>query len=339
MLKAFLSYRFNPTGETFAARVARHLQRMEIETVDGKQSRSGEGLDGQIQRLIDGCHFLVSVRTEIDASQYLSTESGYARGRGMPVVIIAADGVPVGGLDQSDLHIRWTGDGFEAASDLMHAVNEIKFQLGASLGPPIAEATSEAVIVEESWPPEVQGAILEYRALQLASKYQRALEKASELYASHPECWRAALAISACNILLEQFDPAEEILYRMLRTYPANSRALSHIYQNLGWLNSEQCEHGNAHPPAEVERRIKFYRESIRHEPRIAVYLNLIMNLLRLNLVDEAEGELLNCLLEFPTAKSDFVRFAQAQGTDFLQVIRKSTRVAAVVERTRTRDG
>jgi len=337
-ITAFLSYRYSDSGEALAARIALVLKTLDVHTSEARHVDPTCSLNDQIKSLIDTSNFLICIITEPDHNHYLSTEAGYACGRGKPVIFVAQDSGNIpgsGALFSDQYHISLSKGEFEAASDLIAAVNSIKKKRGMSSGPPIVEPSPILQIEEENWPPEVEGKLLRIRTLATCLEYKKALEEAQNLYQNYPNCWRAGIAISACSILLNEFDQAQEVLVDLVERFHDNRRALSHTYQNMGWLIGERCEALLDHDPKKIEQKIDFYRKSIRCEPRVSVYINLITNLLRLNRVAEAEAELFKCMINFPNTQQAFLQQLDLQGEEFIQAVSKSPQIAELINHER----
>lgn len=333
MLKAFLSYRYTSKGESIARGISVLLRPLDIQIIDGKRINAAEPLSPQIAKRIDSSHFIISLRVDDDPNDWLSTEAGFGLGRDKPVIVVTeSDLAPgSGGLIGHHYHISLKNGIFEAAGDLIETIRKIQQWNGLASSPTQLCHSDPDEIRNEQWPLEVLDRIFDIREKFNNLDFKTAFKEASELYNDHPQCWRAAIAISACHIQLKHFDQAQQILDQIINNFVGNARALSYAFQNKGGLLSEECEHRAEHPQEVVEERIGYFRTSLRFEPRIEVYVNLIQDLLKLNRVEEADRELRKCLIRFPRAAEEFRKRVEQQGPEFVQEICKSDWLAALV--------
>ncbi len=126
MLKVFLSYRFNTKGQQLAERIRSVLKNLQVKTVDGK-SILGK-LTDQIAARIKTCDALICVLNQGQDLRYVEAEAHFAHGLGIPIIVISDGNVPIKGLLSDHRGIQLSKGEFEAASDLVAAINEIKLK-------------------------------------------------------------------------------------------------------------------------------------------------------------------------------------------------------------------
>lgn len=321
MLTAFLSYKYdNDESESLALSIADLLRTLDVNVVDGKKLIATDDLNAQIKRRIDQAQVLIAIQLHGHTSQYIAQEAGYALGKGIKLIIIADNDSAAKALHDQYL-IRLEQGLLSLATDLIRAIVEIKTMRVVSLEPTYSQHSSKVEIESEGWTPEILEELGKLRELISSSQFAQALELADEVIDSHSDCWRAYIAKSACLTHLYRYQDARMVLDKVVNTFPSHRRALSHAYQNIGWVSERSSTKFDAR---EAERRVRSYRKSISLEPREAVFNNLIYDLLTLDRVDEAEREFAKYLGKFHDAREKFSRLIELQGADFVRQIAKS---------------
>lgn len=325
MLRAFLSYRYSLSSQSLPDTVGRLLLRLGVESVDGKHLTPPQELSEQLKSVIRNCDILVSICTDSENRAYLEREATFAAGCGKPIVFITQDGLLPGGLFSDFYLISFEGGEFQAAADIITAINSIKTKLTLTTEPILAQHSAEDEIDREQWTSEVRLRLREIRCLFNCLDYQGAQQKASGLFSSHPDCWRAGIALSAALVFLHKFDDADQVLDQLITSFAGNARTLSHAYQNKAWLRYTRMNMLSGNEEQTIVTAINFFRRSLDYEPRLIVYIDLIIVLLNANQVQDAETVLFECLNHFPDTKKAFRKQLKVKGADFLQEIAKSS--------------
>jgi hypothetical protein len=232
------------------------------------------------------------------------------------------------GLISHQYNILLSRSGINIAADLLRAINEIKRKRAISIEPTYSQHSAILEIDGEGWIREVREKLSKLREMITNQEFTIGLTLATQVIAEHQDCWRAYIAKSACLVHLHKYDEADNVLDEVIRNFSSHRRALSHAFQNKGWVSQRRA---TRFIEFEAEYRVECYRQSISYEPRVAVYINLIHTLLMLNRVHEAESELANCLREFPEARSEFLEQVNIQGADFIEQITKSRLLASIL--------
>lgn len=332
MLYAFLSYRYRPDGDALAAKITLFLQSLGVGVRSGKEVAPGGGaLPDQIGALIENSHLFVLLLNEGDAGEYLYQELGYARGKNKPVVVIT-EGKFVGAWMQNEYQIHLSKGEMAAAADLNRAVSEIRVKLRIGATEAYMEHSPLEQIRAEGWAADVLDELLAIRACFNDLEYGQAGARATALHERVPDCWRAGIARSAAHVALEEYDTADTVLDDVIARFGGSGRALSHAYQNKGWIlyhRRQRDDEGNSE--TRVLRCIELYRKSLKYSERVAVYVNLIEDLLRLQRIAEAEAEFQRCLQSSPSALEEARAQAEFLDASTIQELCKSSLIFRLI--------
>jgi hypothetical protein len=268
MLKAFLSYRYEDRGTALASKIKFFLQAAGLQVLDGRSVEAASSLPMQIMARIDGCDLLVLLRSKGEDGDFLLQEGLYAKGKGKPVIVIAEE-MAVGGLLSGDYQILLSKDEIGAMGNLLTTVNSIKMKRGLSSEPKQVRNDPRDVIESEGWSREVLDRIFNIRAVTEKLEYGKALEESQRLYNDYPDCWRAGIAIGARLVLLDRLDEADAVIDEVIQRFRGNGRALSHAWQNKGWINFCRREEQGRHDPELVKEAIRCWKRSKDFEPRL----------------------------------------------------------------------
>jgi tetratricopeptide (TPR) repeat protein len=329
VLKTFMSYKFEHSeSEDLVSQIKILFRPLEIFTVDGKTLNPTEGLNAQIKERIDQTQALIAIQFREEESQYVSQELGYALGKKIPAIVVTDDEFAARGLVSDQYLILLQKGGLSLATDLVKATAEIKKKLSISSQPTLSQHVATTEIDLEGWIFEVRELLRQLRSLISSLQFPLALKLANQIIDDHPDCWRAYIAKSACLVHLYRYDDAQEVLQDIIKKFSSHRRALSHAYQNLGWVLERKAISFDA---SDFKSRVQAYRMSLSFEKRLSVVINLIYSLLVLDNITEAETVFAECLGEFSETKSEFERRIVLEGSPFVQQIGKSQLILAIV--------
>jgi tetratricopeptide (TPR) repeat protein len=221
--------------------------------------------------------------------------------------------------------------GLSLATDLVKGINTIKKKRAIALlspEPTLSAHTSTTEIDSEGWIFEVRELLRQLRDLISSLEFTLALDLSNQIIDNHQDCWRAYIAKSACLVNLHRYDDAQRVLQETIEKFPSHPRALSHAYQNLGWVFERKVSGVDA---SNIRSRVQAYQMSLSFEKRLGVFVNLIYSLLRLDNITEADSEFVECLNAFSGTKAEFLRRVDLEGSCFVQEIGKSRLISAFV--------
>jgi len=329
VLTAFLSYKYDvPEIFGLATDIAVLLQTLEVRLLDGKQLNATRGLNGQVIERIESAQLIIALVYSQHPSEYVSQEIGFAVGKQIPIVVISDNADAKRALAGDQYFILVGRGGFNIAADLVRAINAIKAKRSLSVEPTLSQHSAKSEIEAEGWTSDVRDRLTLIRAAFDSQSFSDALAVASDVATSHPDCWRSFVAKSAALVHLHEFDEAARILEDARIRFSSNTRALGHIFQNLGWILERRSVNRN---PEALQHRIDYYKLSVSNEPRLAVYVNLIQSLLEADRLADAEIELANCLSRFPDAAAQFRKQVEVIGSELVRQITKSRILSAIV--------
>lgn len=328
MYSAFLTYLYSPCHQKIVEALRNLLDNLDLKLIDGKHFKSTAEITWEVQKTIQYCDMSIAIFTGSEKDDYLFHETSFAAECGKPVIIVAdrLDRVTVPDTARADIYTISFEDGeIRAAAKVVAAVNCIKSKLNLRKEDSLDKQFLVEEIDKEQWHPDILKSLQDIRNLFDSLDYERALQKAQQIYSIYPECWRAGIANSAALIFLQRFSEAESVLDKTIQVFSGNPRALSHAYQNKSWLIYTKFSLLGNLSAEKVLEIIYCFQLSLKYEPRSIVYIDLMVLLLQINRVQEAETLLFDCLNHFPNAKQEFHRQLQIRGADFLQAIAKSS--------------
>jgi hypothetical protein len=328
MLKAFISYPYVDSAESFVALLRRFLSAHDVDIVDGKFPDATEALNKSILQRIQACQILVSYLPDGSQSHYVDQEIGVALGSGLDVIVVG-DGLGAAtGLTSHLYRISRSDGDLAMATAMSSTLNAIKKRRNIDPGPPLSQNAPEDELVAEGWTEEVRREIYSLRAAFRGLRFGWILDETDRLARTHTECWRFLIAKSSALIHLRRYGEASNVLDAVASRFGTNSRAMSYVFQNRGWHLSRSCpEYGQD----VLQREIDYHRCSLACEKRVIEYINLICCLLRQGDVAAAESALIECLGEYRDTVAAFKDQVAAQGADFVSQIAKSRLLSALL--------
>lgn len=333
MLKAFLTYQTNPSSKRIANTVQKVLLELDIKLVNEQYVRPCQILSEEDRILINQCDFLVSLRPEMEENNaYLEQEANFAKDCGKPVVVIAKED-KISSSDFYYISLQKSGE-VQAVIEFMQVITDLKSKRNIPTTEPIlVQHSLKDEIDKEKWSSQVRSSLRNIRFLFNFKDYNKVLDEASRLFESYPECWRAGIAKSTALVFLIQLEEADKVLDEIIAAFGQNNRALSHAYQNKGWIQSLNFSLGD-----DKQTIINYFHKSLNYDSRLVVFVDLINFLIRCDQIEEAEAEWNRYLTHFPDAKQEFTNQWKIAGSDFDKKIQKSLLFSTILSTTNTQD-
>ena len=320
MPTAFISRPFRPETETLALKISCLLKELEIETVDGKWPDSSIPLRDDIVAKIKNCDVLVSLSFSGIPSPWVEQEIGVAIGLGLDVIQLTDEAQPRSGMLAAQSQIS-LADPFDACIKLVATIKRIKQRRYASSVPTLSANAPIEEYETEGWPREACDLLYQLRENFAASRFDLCLLDARRGTESFPECWRFLICQSAALTHLNKLNEADEFLDKVISDFSREPRAVSYAYDNKAWVLSRRP---GAISMKKRRTRLSLLRRAMQAERRLETYVHLVVCLLQLDLIDEAEREFIRLVSRSPECLSGFRQRIQLHGKEYVQAIAKS---------------
>lgn len=301
----------------------------DIETVTNKYLLEQE-VPPDLNKSILNCDFVVVVDEYNETNTILAPLLALLSSK--PTIVIANNSSLFSDIFSLDnvYFISLEREAYQLPVRIFETVNTIKAGLEISTQPIYVQHSPREEIENEYYSEDQKEGFRLIRVDFNHFRYEEAREKASTLYETHPKLWRALIAKSAALVYLHLIQDAEEAVNEVINKFAGDRRALSYAYQNKAWIR-----HTNLNYPSEEEEQviIQYFHKSISYEPRLILFINLIVFLILHNKIEEAESEWHNCLTYFPFAYAKYQLYERIRdaSADFKSKIIKSRFLSSIL--------
>jgi hypothetical protein len=165
------------------------------------------------------------------------------------------------------------------------------------------------------------------RSLFAKSHFESILFESKRAFQRFFGCWRFLINQSAAFIHLNKLDEADQVLDQAMMVFAKEPRALSYAYENKEWALSRR-------PGAKTHKilrtRVSWLRRAVQKEPRFEPYVTLIICLLQLDRIAQAEREFIG-YFNRPALTEAFRQKVKLHGREYIQAVAKSDLICGLV--------
>lgn len=125
-MQGFLSYKFkHDKSENLVSNLKGFLNAANILPIDGKALNPINDLNVQLIDLIEQCDFMIAIHFKEFPNDYSNQEIGFAKGKGIPVILITDDPNTDGNLLSHQYKLDLNDDGLLIASSLITGIDAV----------------------------------------------------------------------------------------------------------------------------------------------------------------------------------------------------------------------